>query len=430
MNFDDYNEKNIKDIFKFLFHFVITTWWLWAFSVYILAFKIIPYFRYINYILIASVILSCIYMLNGIKKDIETEKIINNANVEEIDEHTKKNLKILIESLFLPLSKVLLIVFFIFLIVAMCYADCCFTYFDFLYLVGEWFSVDSICSYFMNLYDNNPLVMSSIAISVIFAYLYMLAYMAQNRRYMFNKTEEGQKYPSFVLYFYDCFFNYFIVPFILLPFLCLKFLDLFNEFGLEAIKQFFEIVCIIFMYYMTISWFNPVANYYENVSYSYENIDRFNEVQKVNIFQTMLEVFNYALNNETSKNTRESHKLMDKFDKLLRKTILEAIKNIGELQKFIVSLTVIVSIIFWFLKFNLLTILYTILTLTIWYMVICHIQDVPTNKADITLTNNEKIKDVYIIEDNPEGYILVLDKDNKITKIMKGSIIKIEYKKP
>jgi len=220
------------------------------------------------------------------------------------------------------------------------------------------------------------------------------------------------------------------VPFILLPFLCLKFLDLFNEFGLEAIKQFFEILCIIFMYYLTVSWFNPVANYYKNVSYSYENIDRFNEVQKVNIFQTMLEVFNYALNNEKSKNTRESHKLMDKFDKLLRKTILEAIKNIGELQKFIVSLIVIVSIIFWFLKFNLLTILYAILTLTIWYMAICHIQDVPTNKANIYLTNNEKIKDVYIIEDNPEGYILVLDKDNKITKIMKGSIIKIEYKKP
>ncbi|AEF96819.1 hypothetical protein [Methanotorris igneus] len=63
-------------------------------------------------------------------------------------------------------------------------------------------------------------------------------------------------------------------------------------------------------------------------------------------------------------------------------------------------------------------------------MIIClALQDVPNYKADILLNNNEEIKDVYIIEDNPEGYILVLDENDRITKIMKSSIIKIEYKK-
>ncbi|XRO77441.1 hypothetical protein ACO3VM_02615 [Methanocaldococcus sp. 10A] len=89
------------------------------------------------------------------------------------------------------------------------------------------------------------------------------------------------------------------------------------------------------------------------------------------------------------------------------------------MQKLLVSLTFLLFIIlFLFLKFNFLTILYTFLTLTYCYIIICNIlNDIPNYKADIYLNNNEKIKDVYIIEDNPEGYIVVLDKYDRITKM-------------
>ena len=364
----------------------------------------------------------------------------NKANDDlKIDKNIKEKLIAFAENLFIPLSRVLLFTSVCFFFTIVCFVSSCASYIDYLFSIAEWFNLDSASSYFTKLYNDYPIIISSIIVSIIFAYLYILAYMAQNRQFMFNKTGEGQKYISFILYFYEYFLNCFIVPFILFPFLFFKFLNLDYKLSWEGIKKIFEILCIIFIYYVTNSWFVPITNCYEKVSRSYEYIDKLNEAQKYNTHQIMIEmierfvlIYNYKKSKKESKKDIEKvyNELVNKSEKFLMGITRIILKTANMLQKAIIILLIFLSIMFWFLKFNLLTILYAILTLTIWYMAICHIQDIPTNKANIYLTNNEKIKDVYIIEDNPEDYILVLDKDNKITKIMKGSIIKIEYKKP
>jgi hypothetical protein len=154
-----------------------------------------------------------------------------------------------------------------------------------------------------------------------------------------------------------------------------------------------------------------MVNYYVKIMFSYESLDIYNK-------------------NRKEKLTIHDLDKLFKMDKIVMLVITIIINNIDLLQKSIVILIFAVPIVFRFLEFNVLTIVYTILTLTFWYALFSIVEDFPTNKADITITNNEKIKDVYIIENNPGGHILVLNKDNKTIQIMKGSIIKIEYKKP
>ncbi|XRP97249.1 hypothetical protein ACO3UB_01655 [Methanocaldococcus sp. 16A] len=397
----------IKYVFYLFCDIIKTTWGLWIPSVFVITINWTKTYNILIFILFLIIFLIGIFMFKLYKKDDNVKKEDYKGN---IDKHVRKNFEILGEKLLLPLLKVLFVIYFIFVLIIIKYAN----YLEYIYSIVELFRIDSIKSFFVTLWSENPTILLSIIVTVISAYIYMLDYMAQHRRLMFSREWVGKKYLLFMKYLYG-YFNYFIIPFIMLPFMIHKHLWL-------------EIFFIILMYYLTTKYFIPIIHYYSIATCSYEFINRFNIARKKDEIQTLMEVLFLILNYEKSK---KDIKIYEKIETFLRKSILIFIENVDLLQKLLISLIVLLSIIFWFLKFNFLTILYIFLTLTYCYMIICYaLQDFPNYKADIYLNNNEKIKDVYIIEDNPEGYIVVLDKNDRITKIMKSSIIKIEYKNP
>ena len=76
-----------------------------------------------------------------------------------------------------------------------------------------------------------------------------------------------------------------------------------------------------------------------------------------------------------------------------------------------------------------------ILLMTEYFLLVAHfwssqLQLLPQNKTTIELVdtdcfqNHLKITDVYVLSESPKGYLLILDKKNQITRIMKESIHK------
>ncbi|ACV24181.1 hypothetical protein [Methanocaldococcus fervens] len=381
--------KILTLIFKILRDIVGTTYLLWIFSFYVLFIEHFDLY-WLNDIISTGLLLFFILLFLftlGFSIFVESnDKNKRKDNISKIIEFTYQ------------VSKATTVLGIIFsLIIVLCPKNL-----EIIYNIVKIFEIKSISQIFNELYSKNSTIVISIAVSSVLTYLYILIQISRHGKTIFNKKNFEKISIQYLLLqnFYG-YFNFFIIPFLLLPFLAHNF-------------RIIEMVCIVALYYLTYKTILPMVSHYINITFSYESLDIYNKNKDEN-----LTLFFISNNNKLSK-----------FVITFAITIITVILNhMDLLQTSIVILIFVVFITFQFLEFNGLTIAYAIFTLTIWYAIFSVVKEIPNNKADICLTNDEKIKDVYIIEDNPED-ILVLDEYNKITKIMKRNIIKIEYKKP
>ena len=78
------------------------------------------------------------------------------------------------------------------------------------------------------------------------------------------------------------------------------------------------------------------------------------------------------------------------------------------------------------MNFNFLSIIYIILTFFFWYFIISCLSYLPLTPVNITLINGEKYNEVFLIEENPKGWVFFVDKNNKVKSVRKEAIIEIE----
>lgn len=120
--------------------------------------------------------------------------------------------------------------------------------------------------------------------------------------------------------------------------------------------------------------------------------------------------------------------LMKNADKLLHFAFLltTVVKNKNDTILKTISITI--PLLIWILpdyNFNLLSIIYIALTLLFWYFIISCLSWLPTDKINLDV-GGKTIKNVYVVEDSPDGWMIVLDKNNNILKLNKSHITRIE----
>ena len=169
-----------------------------------------------------------------------------------------------------------------------------------LYQIVAMFENDNVYKFFMALYVENKLMIFSLIISTIVIYVYILEYIAQHGKLIFNREfdKEGnnKRYILFIQNLY-AYFNWAIIPFVLLPFLAHNLVQ--NSLSLSSInfphllddilrflsdRFVLEIFSIIFLYYATNQYIIPIIDCYLRIIYSHELLNEFNERKTLNDF--------------------------------------------------------------------------------------------------------------------------------------------------
>jgi hypothetical protein len=118
------------------------------------------------------------------------------------------------------------------------------------------------------------------------------------------------------------------------------------------------------------------------------------------------------------------HAYLEYVPSLLYGVVFTIIKQGGpHLKNSIAALTFLCVFILLPSGFNVLVIAYLVLTLLFWFWAVSVVfVGFPQNKIDIELKNGQLYKDMYKVEDNPNGYCLYLDSTNQILNIKKDEV--------
>jgi len=114
------------------------------------------------------------------------------------------------------------------------------------------------------------------------------------------------------------------------------------------------------------------------------------------------------------------------FNEIITTIIWFLILDIKSEMKYIFVISILTIIIGIIAEFNLISVTYLFLNFILWYAFLSIFLSIPKKAKTITLTTGKKINYVYVVEESKNGYVLTLDSQNKLTKIMSALIETIE----
>jgi hypothetical protein len=249
----------------------------------------------------------------------------------------------------------------------------------------------------------------------VFVYFSFFEYLKKHSLFVFSEEHKESRYFSFVFSLYG-FYNFIVLLFILLPYL----------FFIK--KAYFEIFILLLLYILTKILFLQLLKSYVNIIHNYSLLESMQPKKVKNLLQNIINLAKLDLKNLVySKSKLSLEKYKKYITPFMSSIVLFIMHKTSLFQSTIFTLTILSLVLSSLLNFNLLSSFYIILTLIIWFWIISIISvGFPRKKIEIELVTKEKIRNVFLIEDNPKGYYLVLTKRNQIIKIMKNSVVKIK----
>ncbi|MFZ2498417.1 hypothetical protein [Methanosarcina sp.] len=261
---------------------------------------------------------------------------------------------------------------------------------------------------------------------LVFIYFYFFRYIEKKGIMAdVDEAKEG-KYFSFLLYFLRIFNFILFIP-LLLYLSCLK-------------NSWIEFFCILASYIIGRFVFLSLLQSYGTLICNYYSLDkwyRINKAHKLKLLsfnkQAKLSLqFVRDIRNDSNKFIlNDINTSIKRFDKLTFNEVFTAIKwfvtlDIKSEMKYIFVLSILTIVIGIIAEFNLISIIYLFLNFILWYSILSIFLHMPKKAKSITLTTGKKINYVYVVEESKNGYILTLDSQNKLTKIMSSLIETIE----
>jgi hypothetical protein len=245
----------------------------------------------------------------------------------------------------------------------------------------------------------------------IFIYFYFFRYLEKRGvKADVDDAKEG-KYFSFLLCFLRIFNFILFIPF-LLYLSCIKY-------------AWIEIFCILASYIIGRFVFLSLLQTYAVLISNYYSLDKWYRIDKAHKLKLL------SFYKEAKLSLLFDKKIMTNSNKFDFNDFITTVKwfmilDIKSEMKYIFvisTLTIIIGII---AEFNLISIIYLFLNFVLWYSILSVFLYIPKKAKTITLTTGKKINYVYVVEESKNGYVLTLDSQNKLTKIMSALIETIE----
>jgi len=111
-------------------------------------------------------------------------------------------------------------------------------------------------------------------------------------------------------------------------------------------------------------------------------------------------------------------------------TYISNIKTIQKTTYVLHSLLFAFTLVIFFLTilsgFNILTTVYLVLCVIAWYHIFSIVCKIPSHTVNITLVTDVTVNDVFIMEESPKGFFIVIKPDNTQEKIFTTSILHME----
>ncbi len=162
-----------------------------------------------------------------------------------------------------------------------------------------------------------------------------------------------------------------------------------------------EFISVLSSFLISLIIFIPLGKSYLNVLYNYDLISELNGVN-------------------TSKNKQNSSLILQSLPKVVINLVIQ---NAPEAQSAIFASTIFVIGFGLAFNFNIISIVYLVLTFLYWFSFISIISSgFPKQKSKISFLDGTEVKNFYIIEDNPDGYYLIVNHENKIQTVFKNTI--------
>lgn len=285
-------------------------------------------------------------------------------------------------------------------------------YFDAIIAFFEYFEgAKSIKRFIIAEFTNKfELTQTATVVIILYGYFSLFGYIKKRRMATFeDKIREG-KYFHFIQ---DFFANFNFV--ILFPLL----------FYLFVIKlAIFEPLTIIVSYIIGTILFIRIIKFHNKIILDYNLLSSLDISSVVDNISNMVKNAKCDLKNGDFHIDKEEYQ--QHFKSLQKGTIWYILNQIPTILKSIFGLTFITAFFGLIFEFNVLSIIYLELNLVMWYSIVSAVSYLPKKTVSITLNTGEIIEDVYILEDSPKEYIRALTPENKMIKIMTGSVMMLK----
>ena len=247
----------------------------------------------------------------------------------------------------------------------------------------------------------------------LFIYFYLFEYIKQKGIMTLIEDSKESKYFGFLFSLYG-FFNFIIV----IPLIVYLFVKKWYLLDLPLL----EFLVIMMFYLISKFIFNRFLESYRKIIFNYNSLLKLNPLSIRNEFKKKINS-KYIYLTFIQKNKEEIQWLREF---LMNEIILYIFHNVSTLLKAIFTLTLFAAFFGIVWKFNILSIIYIELCLIVWYYILSAFSYIPSKTGNITLTDGKELKNVYIIENSPKGYYIILSEQNKILKIITSSVTCIE----
>ena len=266
----------------------------------------------------------------------------------------------------------------------------------------------------LNTLEQVPVSTITIVTTGIVVYMSLLYYLSNKKTNILEESEGGNilKYTSTIFSIYGI-FNYLI----LIP------LEIYLVISQDFLQALLILIAFLFIRLIMI----PLIDSYNDILYDYKALE--------GIQVDSSELKELSKNIKTPENI-EWLKVIKQIPIAMFAYINRRYKpSLNKVFKYIsslsytasIALVLLIPILGFVYEFNIFTIIYLSLSVLMWFWMVSIVAEAFPQRENVELFNGETISKVYIIEDDSKGYLIALDKNQELIKIVKTSIAKIEH---
>lgn len=219
---------------------------------------------------------------------------------------------------------------------------------------------------FSNLFDLSRVV---VIISIFFIYCSIFIYIKKKTIYVFLDSDDESKIISFIYESIVPVFNYILIPCALFYYIFLKF---------DLIQVLIILDAYTFLMFIVL----PLLSFTSRIAHDYPSLEKINR----------------TMNNSSSS----------------YRSILSGITYFAQIAIFILSLLLIFEMMTTY--YNLITVMYLVLVIIVWFHVISVLNAIPSKKVSFTFVDGSTEPNAYIVEETEFGDYVILPMPDVISQ--------------